>query len=393
MSFLLGRLRSLESRLVERRDAGNVVLFVLGLWPILAVLWTLQTVAFASAPARELYQAHGLPWAHLLLSLMMTWLALMGWIGWQRRHEDAPQPWLVQLTLLPGIGTLVALSIGHGLHDNPLPMLILNVLVLSRALFSMRVLRAAWGLALGMALLSEALQSAGALVYAPLLVQPIYVGEALHPWWQAWVRIVFSLGSLILSAVLFFLAHTLHRRRAELETLVRTDVLTGLANRREFMTGLERESMRQARSGRPLSVVLFDIDHFKRINDTWGHPVGDEVLARIGTLLRAHTREQVDTAARYGGEEFVLLLPDTGLEGAQLVAEKIASRLRDEVFDAVGQRFMVTQSVGIAQVVEGDGGWALRVADRNLYQAKQAGRDRIVASMAFKEDDAMSSPS
>jgi len=393
MSFLLGRLRSLERRLVKRHDAGNVVLFVLGLWPILAVLWTLQTVAFASASARELYQAHSLPWAHLVLSLMMTWLALMGWIGWQRRHEDAPQPWLVQLTLLPGIGTLVALSIGHGLHDNPLPMLILNVLVLSRALFSMRVLRAAWGLALGMALLSEVLQSAGALVYAPLLVQPIYVGEALHPWWQAWVRIVFSLAALILSAVLFFLAHTLHRRRAELETLVRTDVLTGLANRREFMTGLERESMRQARSGRPLSVVLFDIDHFKRINDTWGHPVGDEVLARIGALLRAHTREQVDTAARYGGEEFVLLLPDTSLDGAQLVAEKIASRLRDEVFDAVGQRFMVTQSVGIAQVVEGDGGWALRVADRNLYQAKQAGRDRIVASMAFKEDDAMSSPS
>ena len=393
MSFLLGRLRSLERRLVKRHDAGNVVLFVLGLWPILAVLWTLQAVAFAWAPARELYQVHSLPWAHLMLSLMMTWLALMGWIGWQRRHEDAPQPWLVQLTLLPGIGTLVALSIGHGLHDNPLPMLILNVLVLSRALFSMRVLRAAWGLALGMALLSEVLQSAGALVYAPLLVEPIYVGEALHPWWQAWVRIVFSLGSLILSGVLFFLAHTLHRRRAELETLVRTDVLTGLANRREFMTGLERESMRQARSGRPLSVVLFDIDHFKRINDTWGHPVGDEVLARIGALLRAHTREQVDTAARYGGEEFVLLLPDTGLDGAQLVAEKIASRLRDEVFDAVGQRFMVTQSVGIAQVVEGDGGWALRVADRNLYQAKQAGRDRIVASMAFKEDDAMSSPS
>ena len=185
-----------------------------------------------------------------------------------------------------------------------------------------------------------------------------------------------------------------HPNAADIDRkLVAIRGLTGLANRREFMTGLERESMRQARSGRPLSVVLFDIDHFKRINDTWGHPVGDEVLARIGTLLRAHTREQVDTAARYGGEEFVLLLPDTGLEGAQLVAEKIASRLRDEVFDAVGQRFMVTQSVGIAQVVEGDGGWALRVADRNLYQAKQAGRDRIVASMAFKEDDAMSSPS
>ncbi|MBH2016093.1 MAG: GGDEF domain-containing protein [Burkholderiales bacterium] len=390
MNFLARRLRSLQSRLVERHDAGNVVLFVLGLWPMLAVLWALQAAAWWVEPVRALYQPALLPSAHVLLSLLMAWLAFMGWVGWRRRHDPSPQPWLVQLTLVPGIGTLVGLSVGHGLHDNPLSMLILDVLVLSRALFPLRVLRAAWGLALGMALLSEVLQGVGALVYAPLLIQPIFVGEALHPWWAMWVRVIFSMAVLILSAVLFLLAHTLRRRRAELETLVRTDMLTGLANRREFMTGLERESLRQARSGRPLSVVLFDVDHFKRINDTWGHPVGDEVLARIGALLRSHTRDQVDTAARYGGEEFVLLLPDTSLDGAQLVAEKIAARLRDEVFDACGQRFLVTQSVGIAQVVEGDGGWALRVADRNLYQAKQAGRDRIVASMAFKEDDAMS---
>ena len=105
-----------------------------------------------------------------------------------------------------------------------------------------------------------------------------------------------------------------------------------------------------------------------------------------GALLRAYTREQVDTAARFGGEEFVLLLPDTGLDGAQAVAEKIASRLRNEAFDVAGERFFVTQSVGIAEVVEGDVGWALRVADRNLYRAKQAGRDRIVATVAFAED-------
>jgi diguanylate cyclase (GGDEF)-like protein len=132
--------------------------------------------------------------------------------------------------------------------------------------------------------------------------------------------------------------------------------------------------------------VLFDVDHFKQVNDRWGHPMGDQVLARIGQLLKAHTRDQVDTAARYGGEEFVLLLPETGVNEACLVAEKIAARLRQERFGAEGQGFGVTQSVGIAQVVEGDVHRALRVADRNLYQAKQAGRDRMVASVAFPED-------
>ena len=142
----------------------------------------------------------------------------------------------------------------------------------------------------------------------------------------------------------------MQRRRAELETLVRTDALTGLANRREFMTQLERESHRQARSGRPMSVVLFDVDHFKQVNDRWGHPMGDEVLARIGSLLRGHTRDQVDTAARYGGEEFVLLLPDTGVNEACLVAEKIAVRLRAERFSANGQGFQVTGFGGIGRL-------------------------------------------
>jgi diguanylate cyclase (GGDEF)-like protein len=187
------------------------------------------------------------------------------------------------------------------------------------------------------------------------------------------------------SLVLFYFASLLGRRQRDLETLVRTDGLTGLANRREFMTQLERESHRQARSGRPMCVLLFDVDHFKQVNDNWGHPVGDEVLAGIGRILREHTRERVDTAARYGGEEFVLLLPETDLGGATLVADKIRARLAEQVFTAEGQPFTVTQSVGIAEVAEGQVAWALRVADRNLYQAKLAGRDRVVASPAGAE--------
>jgi diguanylate cyclase (GGDEF)-like protein len=125
-----------------------------------------------------------------------------------------------------------------------------------------------------------------------------------------------------------------------------------------------------------------DIDHFKHVNDEWGHAMGDEVLRQVGRLLRQHTRERVDLPARYGGEEFVVLLPDTTLEGAQAVAEKLAVRLREQDFMAKGRSFRVTMSLGVVQYGGGDPDLALREADRNLYEAKAQGRDRIVATLA-----------
>jgi len=226
------------------------------------------------------------------------------------------------------------------------------------------------------------LQAVDALPYAPLLHLPVRGDGPMPEWWALWVRVLFAAASFPFSGALFFLAATLRRHRRQLETLVRTDMLTGLPNRREFMARLEREAHRQSRNGRPLSVVMMDVDHFKQVNDHWGHQAGDEVLARIGKILQGLTREQIDVAARYGGEEFVLLLPETELQGAVQVAEKISARLREQAFDALGTQFRVTQSVGVAEVVDGQAQRALQEADRNLYQAKREGRDRIVASVA-----------
>lgn len=390
---LPGWLGWLQGRVVDRRDTTSCAAFVLGVWPILLLLWCLQWAPLLDDGVAALVQPGGAEVAQLGLTVLLLWLATMGWIGWHGRHDARPRPWLVRLTVLPGMLGLLLLCLGHGLKDNPTPMLLLYALVVSRALFVPRALAWTWGLSVALIVLSEVLQQLGALHDAPLLTQPMFVGSALHPWWALWVRLVFLTGLLPLSGVLFLLAAALHRQSLALEALARTDGLTGLANRREFMAQLERESRRQARSGEPLSLVLFDVDHFKRINDTWGHPAGDAVLSRLGILLRQQTRERIDTAARYGGEEFVLLLPDTDLEGAQRVADKIAARLREEAFEVRGERFFVTQSVGIAQLVEGDAAWALRVADRNLYLAKEAGRNRIVGSLAFAEDVAMRSMS
>ena len=380
------RIDAIEAHLVERRHAANVRVFCLGFAAVLAVLWGLQWLAGCRDDADQLYRADW--WAASLWwqGGLIAWLLAMAAWGKRMREARGAHPWAVQLALVPALCGIVVLGVAHGLHDTPVPMLILNVLVFSRGLFAWREVRWSLGLCVLLVAASEWLLATGQLPYAPLLASPVFSGGAMHPWWAFWVRVLFLLAAVLMSLVLFCLAVAVQRRRQELETLVSTDALTGLANRREFMTQLERESHRQARSGRPMSVVLFDVDHFKQVNDRWGHPMGDQVLARIGALLKAHTREQVDIAARYGGEEFVLLLPDTGVNEACLVAEKIAVRLRSERFIAEGQVFQVTQSVGIAQVVEGQVDAALRVADRNLYQAKQAGRDRMVASVAFPDD-------
>lgn len=183
----------------------------------------------------------------------------------------------------------------------------------------------------------------------------------------------------------------LNEANALLQKLSATDGLTGIANRRMYDELALREWRRCERMKKPFALVMIDVDHFKLFNDKYGHQTGDECLKKVAEQVGRAAPRATDLAARYGGEEFVLLLPDTDLAGAQRVAEKLSERLRTESFEAQGQRFSVTQSVGVAEVVQGDAVWALRVADRNLYQAKQAGRDRMVASVAFAEDAASGS--
>ncbi|WP_245904515.1 GGDEF domain-containing protein [Billgrantia lactosivorans] len=166
-----------------------------------------------------------------------------------------------------------------------------------------------------------------------------------------------------------------------LRQLSRTDELTTLYNRRYFMQRLLQELARYRRYGRHASVVLFDFDHFKRINDTHGHPAGDQVLLNVGKLLREKLRTN-DIPARLGGEEFALLLPETSLEEAVGVAEKVRQLVQEQAFTSEeGHRFGVTITCGVSafhgteETVEA----ILHRADQNLYEGKRAGRNRVVA--------------
>jgi diguanylate cyclase (GGDEF)-like protein len=159
-----------------------------------------------------------------------------------------------------------------------------------------------------------------------------------------------------------------------------TDDLTSLPNRRRFMSEFRREAQRADRSGTALSVIVLDIDDFKQVNDTWGHETGDLVLRGLAEALAAATRS-VDLAARLGGEEFAVLLPTTDAEGAVGVAERIQRDLAEfsvPVRDGVVQ---VTASFGISSFPDlAPLAELLNDADRCLYEAKRAGKNRIVVS-------------
>jgi diguanylate cyclase (GGDEF)-like protein len=167
-------------------------------------------------------------------------------------------------------------------------------------------------------------------------------------------------------------------REAELRSLSRTDSLTGVNNRRRFLDLLGEEVERSARYGRPLSLLMIDIDHFKGVNDERGHAAGDEALRSVtGAVARSGLRA-VDFLGRLGGEEFAVALPETRCSEAMCVAERIRGKVEETVvpFDGIG--FRVTVSVG---VTEHEGGEQpdrlLQRADEALYDAKRSGRNRV----------------
>jgi diguanylate cyclase (GGDEF)-like protein len=166
----------------------------------------------------------------------------------------------------------------------------------------------------------------------------------------------------------------LHR---DVSRLAVTDGLTGLANYRSFTETIGREIDRASRFGRPVGLLLLDIDHFKDVNDTWGHQRGDAVLVELADRVRREVRD-VDTVARYGGEELVVVLPETDQQGAEQAAERILAAVRDTPFGSGAvEPVRVTVSVGVAVHVP-PGGTAsalLRRADEALYAAKRGGRD------------------
>ena len=184
--------------------------------------------------------------------------------------------------------------------------------------------------------------------------------------------------------------HRSTRRRtgeanSRLRELVSRDGLTGLYNHRHFQEMLRKEIGEASRYGRPLALILFDVDFFKKVNDGYGHPAGDAVLKRIARYV-AETVRSSDLAARYGGEEFAIILPETDARDGVVLAERIRRGIETLKIDVGNQQppLRVTVSLGLSGLRRGNSEHAqsemIETADKALYAAKSAGRNRLVVA-------------
>jgi diguanylate cyclase (GGDEF)-like protein len=178
------------------------------------------------------------------------------------------------------------------------------------------------------------------------------------------------------------LEKSLKTTNEEIRTLSIKDPLTGIFNRIYLMERLPQEIKRSHRYGHPLSIIMCDIDHFKEVNDEFGHKAGDQILKEFVHCLSASVRQDIDWIARYGGEEFLIVLPETDLQPACLVAERLRRVVSEKVFRLKGKDIQITSSFGVSNFNPAKGqritfDVLMEEADEFLYEAKRAGRNRV----------------
>jgi two-component system cell cycle response regulator len=177
----------------------------------------------------------------------------------------------------------------------------------------------------------------------------------------------------------------LKAQRDMMEEMATRDSLTDLANRRSFRSSLKDEFNRFLRFGDPVSLLLADLDHFKKINDTYGHPRGDTVLKETARIILDAMRA-VDLVARFGGEEFVVIMPSTDLDGACIAAERVRAAIEAHHFEGLPEAGVITVSIGVARLLEDveDMDALIKMADDALYRAKEGGRNRVEGAEGAK---------
>lgn len=271
------------------------------------------------------------------------------------------------------IGTLT-LPTGAALAGTP---------VVGFIFFNRGAILAALGLSLVVLVATSYGAAAGYLSYAPIILHPLGDNGQLSVEWMTLMYFYTAPHLIVLILLAYYVLQRWRQREEEVRMLSLTDALTGLANRRSILSYLNREQDRSRHQHVPLSVLLVDLDNFKRINDTWGHPLGDEILVKVGQALRKAVRQN-DQVGRFGGEEFLIVLPGTDVAGAMLLAERCRLALTHIlVSTSDGQALKVSGSFGLfcngsdRSLAVQD---ILRLADEALYLAKERGRNRVEVS-------------
>lgn len=370
----------LERFLLSFTPSHRLLLAIFASAPVFLIVAVALQWGLTSEEVRPHLQvpvARGLQLAYCLAALIEVVVAVR---IWPQRDQPHALPRLTTLVCLVIGMTFTTQTVVSGPITDASPLVLIGVLAVGLLLFER-----------GPVLLSYLLTIAYLSIYdfgvvmqwwryAPIWGDGLFLGREPVWWLSTWRQFVFLAGSIVLIGLLLALFEHLDALHAQLKRLSYTDALTGLANRRQFMEVLETEAARQHRVGRPLCLVMMDVDHFKRVNDEHGHDVGDQVLRGIAEVLMACVRSPTDLPCRMGGEEFALVLPDTDLVQAQAACERLREALAARQFGPAEQPFRVTVSMGVVACRGAHTEPCLRAADQLLYRAKAAGRDRICAA-------------
>lgn len=359
-------------------DASKVLLLS-GLTIPFALGWVLRLMKVAVDPNASPYIER----AFLPLQIRYQIFQLVGHVVLTvaalalRARGPERRPWLVHAEIQLWCACAAISLYIVGPFTSSYSVLVIALPVIGYLIFEPAPMRAGLvtlGLGVGVGI---ALPQLGVLPYAPFLSRAPFEAGELKGAWVAAIGVPSIFVACLAIAIHASLVKQLHARRAELEITSSTDPLTGLANRLVFFRRLDEEVARAKRHGHALCLMMVDADHFKAINDTHGHLMGDEVLRRLGATLKDAVRID-DVAARYGGEEFALLLPHTTLEEATIVAERLLAAVRSIVFDGsmLGNTLTVSASVVCLRAEETADALLAR-ADAALYAAKHEGRDRV----------------
>ena len=322
-------------------------------------------------------------WGAGLLGIIVPAWGVMLALCIALRNQDWARRPLVHLTIqFYSVGNAV-LAYAMGPVTNPVVgVVFVGATVVALILFDVWSVLLAAGSGAVILLGTAIAERMGLLPYAPLLmVQPLEGGRP-NDWWVKFMGGISLATALLLIGLVAYIVSELRRREALLEELSNVDALTQVPSRRRFFDILGQECARAQRAGRPLSLLMCDVDYFKKVNDTFGHGAGDEVLRGIGRVLLESVRAGTDTPARVGGEEFAVLLAETGPEGAQVIASRIAEGVRALSFTYDEVTFQVTISIGAVSSggPSADPDALVEASDSLLYRAKASGRNRTVAA-------------
>ena len=361
------------------RDADKCILASSLTIPFVAV-WILRLTMAKRNPTFGPY----LDQAFLGPMLAFVWFQAAGHIsiilsGLALRRRSSRNAWFVHLTIQFWFACYFLDIYAIGPYTSPFAMLILVFPVLGFLVFTIRQVYTGLATFAVLLVMSTFADRLGLIPYAPLMATPPFFEGRPY---TSWILSVGALPMVASALILVIFAHIIVQWRAreqELRELSKTDYLTGVRNRRSFMEHAEREFARAERHGNELAIVMVDVDHFKRVNDTYGHAIGDEVIKLVAKILVDEMRTY-DVVARYGGEEFSILLSETTQEQARIMAERCRQRIERTGLVVNRTSVKVTASLGIASHssknltgVE----QLLDLADKALYEAKSGGRNRV----------------